>query len=167
MNKKFLFIVLFLILSTGLNTFAAPKYFNESGKKHVAPDPIYNKTINIPAGYILSATVNEEISRYNLSVPDRVQATLNNDFLYNGKLIAPAGSSIMGMVVKSCEETCLNDSQLLIKFVSIINSNGQIIPISGLIKTPDKSGILYGNSKINQNEQIDIIMMQPVTYTPR
>lgn len=167
MNKKFLFIVLFLVFSIGLNALAAPKYFNDSGKKNVAPDPIYNKTITIPAGYIIQVTVNEGINRHNLSVPDRVSATLSNDFYYKGHLIAPEGSSVIGMVVKSCDETCQNDAQLLIKFTSIINPNNQIIPISGLFKTSDKKGILYGNSEIKQNESVDIIIMQPVTYTPR
>ena len=167
MNKKVLSVVLFLIFSMTLNATSAPKYFSDSGKKNVAPDPIYNKTITIPAGYVIQVTVNESINRRNLSVPDRVSATLNNDFYYNGQLIAPEGSSVIGMVVKSCEETCQNDSQLLVKFTSIVNPNNQIIPIAGLIKTGDKKGILYGNSEIKQNEQVDIIIMQPVTYTPR
>ena len=146
---------------------AKPKYFSDdSGKKKVTPDPIYNKTIIIPQGYVLSIRTNNTWSTKNFSVPDKVFAHLNDDFYYNNHLIAPQGSIVQGMVVKSVNPNEQQEAQLQIKFTSIITPNSQIIPITALVKNGDKNGIIKGNKEISQNSLIDIILKQPVTYIP-
>lgn len=165
--KKIAVILILTLLSFNLNAISTPNYFSSNSKKQKTPDPIYNHTVTIPAGYVFSVTVSDRISRYNLVVPDRVYATLNSDFYYNNQLIAPEGSLLTGMVVKSSDATCQKDAQLLVKFTSITKPDGQIIPISALIKTEDKSGILYNDEEIKQNETTSVVVMQPITYTPR
>ena len=146
---------------------AKPKYFSDdSGKKKVAPDPIYNKTIIIPQGYVLSIRTNNVWSTKNFTVPDKVFAHLNDDFYYNNHLIAPQGSIVQGMVVKSVSANEQQDAQLQIKFTSIITPNAQVIPITALVKNGDKNGIIKGNKEISQNSLVDIILKQPVTYIP-
>ena len=168
--KKNIFLILLIFLLcifTSLNASCKPKYFSDdSGKSKVSPDPIYSKTITIPQGYVLSVRTNEMLSTQTLSVPDKIYVHLNDDFYYKNNLIAPQGSIIQGMVVKSIKGNTQQEPQLLIKFTSIITPNEQIIPITAVIVTGDKNGILKGYKKIKQNSVIDIIIKQPITYIP-
>ena len=164
--KKNIFILVLLgtmFFVTGADVQAAPKYFKDSsGKKNVPPDPIYSKTVTVPAGHIISITTQDAINPTNFSVPDKVEVNLNNDFYYNNVKIAPAGSIVTGTVVRSFKATEERDAQ--IKFTSIITPNGQKIPISGLFCT--KKGIIYGDEGLKQNSKFNILIMQPVTYIP-
>lgn len=168
--KRNIFLALIiglLCFSTGIEAGAKPKYFSDdSGKKKVAPDPIYKKTIIVPQGYVLSIRTNNTWSTKNFSVPDKVFAHLNDDFYYNNHLIAPQGSIIQGMVVKSVSRNEQQEAQLQIKFTSIITPSAQVIPITALVKNGDKNGIIKGDKEILQNSTVDIILKQPVTYIP-
>lgn len=167
MNKiTYLILILsFTCLLTGLKAECMPKYFTgDSNKNKVLADPLYNNTVIIPAKYVLSVKAIERLSASNLSVPDKIKVILNSDFYFKNKLIASEGSIIQGTVVKSETKVCKQQAKLQIKFTAIVTPDGQNIPISAIIKTEDKKGVLYGDEGIGQNESFDIIIMQPVTY---
>ena len=166
--KKFLFILIILSVCT-LNATATPKYFSNEKKNNVAPDPIYNKTITVPRGYILSAELYNVLNSENIMQADKIDAGLKSDFIYNGTIIAPEGSLIKGTVVKVTEKTDKETARLLIKFTNISTPNGVSVPISGIIKTEDRTGLLYADNEgiFNNSDNIDIIIMQPVTVVPK
>ena len=168
--KRNVFIILLiglLFLTTGLSANSKPKYFSDNnGKNKVAPDPIYSKMVIVPVGYTLSLRTNNTWSTKNFSVPDKVYAFLSEDFYYNKHIIAPQGSIVQGMVVKSIKGDDKQEAQLQIKFTTIITPEGQVIPITALVKNSDKNGIIKGDREIPQDSVIDIILKQAVTYIP-
>ena len=164
---------IFIIILSGIIFFmpaaasqAAPKYLNDgSGKKRIPPDPIYKKTVIIPAGHTIPVITQDAVNASNFSVADRVDTFINNDFYYNKTLIAPDGSLVRGTVIKSVKADKQCDAEIKVKFTAIITPEGQNIPITGLFKTKQKNGIITGNG-IRQNSRADIIIMQPITYIP-
>ena len=77
-----------------------------------------------------------------------VTMALSSDFYYNGNLVAPAGSSVVGTIIESykARHGSLN-GKLTVRFTSIITPMGQNIPISAVIKTNDGTGTLIGGTK--------------------
>ncbi len=165
--KKNIFILVLLgimFFVMGIEVQAAPKYLKGGNDKKVMPDPIYKKTVIVPAGHIISITTQEAINSTNFSVPDKVEVNLNSDFYYNKVRIAPEGSLVTGTVVRSFKATEDRDAEIKVKFTSIITPDGQNIPISGLFNT--KRGTIYGVDGLKQNSTYNIIIVQPVTYVP-
>ena len=163
-------ILLFLISFMSLNAFAAPKFFDSGNKKDVPPNPIFNNTVTVPAGYLLPVTTKDTVDVNNMAVADRFYTVLKNDFFYNNQLIAPEGSNIIGTIVKITQPTATKKAEFFVKFTGIVTPEGQNIPISAIFKTDDNSGILYSNNYdfgINQNSTRNIIIMQPITFIHR
>ena len=79
-----------------------------------------------------------------------VNLALSSDFYYNGNLIAPAGSSVVGTVleVSKAKHGSMN-GKLMLRFTQIVTPYGVQIPISAVIKTDDNSGVLVGGTKMD------------------
>ena len=157
-------LLLLLLFSCTVNVIAAPKFFENDGK-NVKPDPIYNKLITVPKGVVLSVKLQQPADINALSVADNMNVVLKDDFYYNGKIIFNEGSIIKGTIIKNNKLEEEGKTQLTLKFTSITTQNEENIPISAIVKTEDKSGILTvekGSSL--SDEDMYIILMQPVTY---
>lgn len=97
----------------------------------------------IPAGASIPAIVTSELNTQTLFLGQAVTCLLPQDYYYNNKLIAPAGSVINGTVINLKKASFAGrNGQLKIKFTSIVSPYGQMIPISGQIKTTDGTDAL-------------------------
>jgi hypothetical protein len=96
-------------------------------------------------GVTVSAVTSSPISSETLSLGSNVSVTLPYAFTYNGKTIAPAGSTVNGIVtVLKRAGRANHNGQVMVRFSSITTPYGSVIPISAVIKTDDYSGILKG-----------------------
>ena len=89
----------------------------------------------VPAGSEFPAVTISEISSKTMLLGQAVSLTLGQDYYYDGKLVAPAGSMVNGTVVQLKKASFAGrNGQLQIKFTSIVSPFGQMIPSSGQIK---------------------------------
>ena len=165
MNYKKLYSTLLLISLVSLNSAFAKTNFSYSQQPVQYPiqstnagyqqpltynnnEPLRGSVITVPAGCTFPATLTSELSSGSVSAGQPVYMVLSQDFYYNNKLVAPAGSSVSGTVteVKSARHGSLN-GKLAVRFNQITTPTGSQIPISAIIKTDDNSGVLLGGTK--------------------
>lgn len=129
--------------------YATPQYtqvpynYNQQQTTTSANQPLKGYVAVVPAGTNVPITTTVELSSSNLTLGQSVSAVLTNNFVYNNVVVAPAGSTVTGNViyVKKGGHAGKN-GQLQIRFTQINTPYGNIIPISGMIKTEDGTGIL-------------------------
>lgn len=139
-----------------ISVIAAPNYSYE----HTQVQPVYNSgyvqqplsgsVIMAPAGVCINARLSGPLSSTFSSIGQAVSLILNEDFYYNGKLIAPEGSSICGTIIESspAKRGGIN-GRLAVRFNRIYTPYGAQIPINAVIKTDDSSGVLVGGTKMD------------------
>lgn len=112
--------------------------------------PLKGTVVVIPSGASIPAMSTMELTSEFLTVGQGVSVSIPTNYYYNNTLVAPAGSSVNGTVVqvKKAGRAGTN-GQLLIRFTNILTPFGQMIPISGKIKTDDGTGILKGATKVD------------------
>ena len=162
MNKKFLASALLISLSS-LNLAYAGSNFNYQQAQPVntpsytQPQPQYpqNNTLQgnvvmVPAGSTMNVALTSALSSATATEGQTVSMALHNDFYYNNKLIAPAGSTVYGTVilVSRAKHGSMN-GKLCVRFNQIYTPYGSQIPISAVIKTDDSSGVLVGGTKMD------------------
>lgn len=155
-NKKFLSATLIATLAlSGASAFAAGNYNYQQqnpygAQQNYTMQPLQGKVVMIPAGCCIPAMTNMVLSSEFLTMGQSVSVPIANNFYYNNTLIAPMGSSINGTVIqaKKAGRAGIN-GQLMIKFTNILTPYGQMIPISGKIKTDDGTGMLKGGTKMD------------------
>ena len=144
----------------GANFSYTPSATNPTYQQSYYPAPInanYNspnnttlkgRVVTVPAGHSVSAYVAAPISSATTSLGQTVSVSLGSDFTYNGKMIAPAGSTVSGTVIEhsKAKHGSMN-GKMCIRFTQIITPYGLQIPISAVIKTKDDSGVLVGGTK--------------------
>lgn len=152
-----------LLVSTN-TVFAAANYsyqqeavvpaYNSDAYSHetyrVENNTLKGRIVTVPAGQEFRAVLTTPVSSETAVAGQSVTMALNSDFYYNGNLIAPAGSSVVGTVIDAskAKHGSLN-GKLTLRFTSIITPNGQNIPISAVIKTSDSTGTLLGGTKMD------------------
>ena len=158
-------ILLTALLLAGVNTaFAAANYsyqqeavvpaYNSDAYSQetyrVENNTLKGRIVTVPAGQEFRAVLTTPVSSETAVAGQTVTMALNSDFYYNGNLIAPAGSSVVGTVIDAskAKHGSLN-GKLTLRFTSIITPNGQNIPISAVIKTSDSTGTLIGGTKMD------------------
>jgi len=164
MNYKKLYSTVILISLVSLNSAFAKTNFSYSQPQVQYPiqqtnagyqqpvtynnEPLRGSVITVPAGCTFTATLTTELSSDSVSAGQPVYMVLGEDFYYNNKLVAPAGSSVSGTVteVKSAKHGSLN-GKLAVRFNQITTPTGTQIPISAIIKTDDNTGVLVGGTK--------------------
>lgn len=104
----------------------------------------------VPAGTIVNAKLTSDLSSETAYLGQNVSMALGSDFYYDNKLIAPAGSIVIGSVidVAKAKHGTLN-GKLCVRFTQINTPYGTQIPISAVIKTDDNSGVLVGGTKMD------------------
>ncbi len=106
--------------------------------------------VTVPAGQNFKAIVTSPISSATMYRGQNVSVILGTDFYYNGLKIAPAGSTVSGMVLDAAKAKHGSmNGKLSIRFTSIITPTGMQIPISAIIKTSDNTGVLVGGTALD------------------
>ena len=120
-----------------------PQY-GQSYKPQTYVPPLKGYVCMVPAGTSFPAVTTSEISSATMSLGQNVSLALGNDFYYNGQLVAPAGSQVNGNIILLRKGGLAGkNGQIKIRFTSLLTPYGQMIPISGTVRTDDGSGILY------------------------
>jgi len=158
-------LVISLILSSAIVSSAvAGQNFNYN----IDTQPVYNeanyvqenyrvdngtlkgRVVTVPAGQKFRAMFVAPISSETAYNGQEISLVLYSDFFYGDKIIAPAGSSVIGTVIEvsKAKHGTLN-GKLTLRFTKIITPNGQNIPISAVINTSDNTGTLVGGTKFD------------------
>lgn len=121
----------------------SPQY-GESYRPQTYVSPLQGHVFMVPAGANIPTVTTSELSSADLTLGQSVSLALGNDYCYDGKVVAPAGSQVNGNVIMVRKGGHAGkNGQLQIRFTNILTPYGQMIPISGRIKTDDGKGILY------------------------
>lgn len=112
--------------------------------------PLRGSVITVPAGSQFPAQLMSELSSETAVTGQSVSMVLGKDFYYNNKLVAPAGSTVIGTVIEAshAKHGSIN-GKLSVRFTQINTPMGTQIPISAVIKTDDNSGVLEGGTKMD------------------
>ncbi len=161
MGKKALASVLLAGTILSVNTgFAAPNYqvqpnvpqygtqyapqYTQSYTPQTYVPPLKGHVFMVPAGANIPAVTTSEISSAFMTLGQNVSVALGSDYYYNGQLVAPAGSQVNGNIILLRKGGMAGkNGQLKIRFTNILTPYGQMIPISGTVRTDDGTGILY------------------------
>ena len=124
-------------------------YYNEA-PQYATNNTLKGRVVTVPAGQTFPALTTAPISSSSAYLGQVCSITLGQDFYYNGSLIAPAGSSVIGNVIEvvHAKRGSIN-GKLCIRFNQIVTPAGTQIPISAVIKTEDGSGVLVGGTKMD------------------
>ena len=106
--------------------------------------------IMVPAGATVKSTLTAPLSSEYAITGQPVSFLLHDDFYYDNKLIAPAGSSVSGTVIEAskAKRGSIN-GKLCVRFTQIYTPQGVQIPISAVIRTDDGTGVLKGGTKMD------------------
>ena len=131
------------------NTGFQPNYYAEESYK-LNNNTLKGSVVTVPAGQSFKAVLMAPISSETAYNGQTITLALNSDFYFNGKRIAPAGSSVTGTVIEvsKAKHGTLN-GKLTLRFTQIITPSGQTIPISAVVKTDDNTGTLVGGTKFD------------------
>lgn len=111
---------------------------------------LQGNVVMVPAGATVKAMLTMPLSSGYVSTGQTVTVALNEDFYYDGKLIAEAGSTIYGTVIEASKAKRGGiNGKLCVRFTQIYTPYGTQIPISAVIKTDDSSGVLVGGTKVD------------------
>jgi hypothetical protein len=115
---------------------------------------LQGSVVMVPAGATVNAVLTSPLSSEYTNVGQTVTMALHNDFYYDDKLIAEAGSTIYGTVIESskAKRGSIN-GKLCVRFTQIYTPYGNQIPISAVIKTNDSTGVLVGGTKMDVTKE--------------
>ena len=167
MDKKLTAVLLMVNILAMNAAFAGSNYKYEPAQVQ----PVYNQTaqqaaqypqnntlkgsvIMVPAGTTVQAMLTNPISSEYTTVGQQVNLVLGSDFMYGGKLIAPAGSTVSGTVIEASKaKRGSMNGKLSVRFTQINTPFGTQIPISAIIKTEDGTGVLVGGTKMDVTKE--------------
>lgn len=166
MNKKFVAVMLLLCVSSTNVALSATNFTYQPSQStmnnsyvqqplqysgvYPQNNTLKGNVVMVPAGTAVKAALTTPISSEYTTTGQAVNLALNSDFYYDGKLIAPAGSTVYGTVIESSKAKRGSvNGKLCVRFNQIFTPYGTQIPISAVIKTDDMSGVLQGGTKID------------------
>ena len=108
-----------------------------------------NSIVTVPAGLTFKGVFLSPVSSENAYPGQEVSLALANDFYCKDKKVAPAGSTVNGNVIEvsKAKHGSVN-GKMTLRFTHIITPSGLDIPISAIVRTPDKTGVILGGSEI-------------------
>jgi len=150
--------------------YAQPQQMNYSQQTNYSVEPVILNTdvqpvyaqagtlrgsvVTVPAGQCFKAVVTTPISSANMFRGQDVSIALGSNFYYNGQLIAPAGSTVTGMVIDAAKAKHGSmNGRVSVRFTNIVTPTGLQIPISAVIKTDDNSGVLVGGTAMDVTKE--------------
>lgn len=93
--------------------------------------PLFGQVVKVPQGTAFEITFDSGISSGSLEKNDRLAAKLTRDFVYNGVLIAPAGSLIYGTAADAQNAGyAYGSGSLEINFNEILTPDGNMLKVS-------------------------------------
>lgn len=102
-----------------------PSYYTPPNQK-----PLYGSVVAVPKGTSFTVTFDAGISSGSMDKNDRLTARLTNDWIYNGTLLAPAGSIVYGSATSAKSAGLAYGSGAMeITFNQILTPNGNMINI--------------------------------------
>ena len=116
MNKLFASVVLVGLLSLSAN--CASNYTYTQNQPEFGYDVNYGyensnlqgHAVYVPAGITCKGLLSQDLSSQSAVVGQEVNVILNEDFIYNGSVIAPVGSTVNGSIVSGIRQPkCKND----------------------------------------------------------
>ena len=168
MKRKVLISVLILNIMSANFSLAATNFTYQQGQtpqntgyqyyqqpmQYAKNNTLSGSVVMVPAGATVKAVLTAPLSSAYTSAGQTVTMALNNDFYYDGKLIAEAGSTVYGTVIESskAKRGSIN-GKLCVRFTQIYTPYGTQIPISAVIKTDDSSGVLVGGTKLDVTKE--------------
>lgn len=163
--KKILIGLLILNMNT---VFAATNYsyqptqvqpvfnsgYTQTPLQYPRNNTLRGNVIMVPAGVAMKAILTTPLSSEYTNVGQSVNLALDEDFYYDNRLVAQAGSTIYGTVIESskAKRAGINGS-LCVRFTQIFTPYGTQIPISGVIRTNDGTGVLQGGTKFDVTKE--------------
>ena len=131
-------------------TLQSEEYENVSNQIFADKGTLKGSVVTVPAGQNFKAMVTTPISSATMFRGQNVSVALGTDFYFNGIKIAPAGSTVSGMVIEAskAKHGSMN-GKISIRFTNIITPTGMQIPISAIIKTNDGTGVLVGGTAMD------------------
>lgn len=110
--------------------------------------PLQGSVIYTPAGLTTKAVLSQPLSSETTYQGSSVMATLNDTLMYQGEVIAPAGSTISGTVIDVKKVgRAKHNGEIYVRFNCITTPQGYRVPVSAIIKTSDSTGRLKGSTK--------------------
>ncbi len=129
-------------------------YHNVSQQIFADKGTLRGSVVTVPAGQSFKAVVTSPISSATMYRGQTVNIALGTDFYYNGLQIAPAGSTITGVVLEAAKAKHGSmNGKLSIRFTNIVTPTGMQIPISAIIKTSDNTGVLVGGTAMDVTKE--------------
>ncbi len=117
----------------------------------LANSDLKGHAVYVPAGVTMNVVLSQEINSASAHIGQTINAIIIEDFYYNGTLIIPSGSVVLGTIVKSKKAGVLfKDGKVEICFSAIRTPYNNIIPITARIYTTDLSGVLEADGT-NEN----------------
>ena len=143
---RILLVFMSIVLSAYSVAFGANfSYANQNTEDNYLKGQFIFVPQGVTASVLLSTPLNSQTTK--LGTP--VSAIFTKPFSYNGKIIAPTGSTLSGTVVRVKPAGRFNrDGEIMVRFNSITSPQNFDIAISAVIQTDDNKGILKGGTKI-------------------
>ena len=92
---------------------------------------LYGSVVTLPAGTTFSVTFDSGINSGSLEKNDRLATRLTNDLIYNGRLIAPAGSLVYGSAQYAKNAGyAYGGAEIELNFDEIMLSDGTLLKMS-------------------------------------
>ena len=153
MKKNLSLILISAFLMTNAS-FAATNFNYDSENQNYTGKPLKGYLVSVPAGSVVPIVTTRELASNTLTQGQMVQLALGSDFYYNNQLIAPAGSVVTGTVTvaKRAKYGAIN-GKLKVSFTQITTPQGLQIPINGVIRTNDGTGLLVGGTKMDVTKE--------------
>ena len=164
MHKKICLALLVSVLSVGVSYAKSnysynsgaqtpqyqQNYYNQNQSQYPVNNTLKGRVVSVPAGQNVPVVTTTSISSSNAYLGQVFSMTLASDFYFNGAMVAPAGSNVIGNVtqVTKAKRGSIN-GKLSIRFNQIVTPSGMQIPISAVIRTNDNSGVLVGGTKMD------------------
>lgn len=137
-------------MTMGSTAFAAQQGMPYQTNPYGGQPTLQGSVFMVPAGSSIPALTTCEINTQSMILGQAVSVSLGQDYYYGNKMVAPAGSTVNGTIVQLKKGSFAGRNGLLqIRFTSIVTPYGQMIPISGLIKTTDGTGVLRGGTAMD------------------
>jgi hypothetical protein len=129
-------------------------YSNVQQTQYPQNNVLQGNVVMVPAGTPMKANVTTPLSSAYLQTGQNVVLSLNEDFYYNGKVVAPAGSTVSGTVVEASKaKRGSMNGKLCIRFNAVTTPYGTQFPITAVIRTDDSSGVLVGGTKMDVTKE--------------
>jgi len=118
------------IYQDNYNDFGSYKNQNQPPSYYPQNNTLTGSVIHISEGTTFTAALLSDISSDSLANNDSITAELDSDWVFNGQLIAPEGSVIVGRAIDTeAASFAMKNGQIGLLFDEIMTPDGNVIPL--------------------------------------